>query len=88
MRERIGAVEPAAQDDRQGALLYVGSQRTAPPDPLDPIRQQARLDPIRVAGKKAYLDYRRSALDGPAVPSFELKPPNTFMGMKSGPQFR
>ncbi|MFI7630280.1 hypothetical protein [Microbispora rosea] len=84
VRERIGAIEPAARTDRQGALEFVGSARTAPAHPLDPIREQTRLDPIRVAGKRAYLDWRRAALAGPVAPSFDLKPPNAFIGMKPG----
>lgn len=80
VRERIVTIEPAAREDRQGALEFVGSTRVAPEHPLDPIRQQARLDPIRVAGKRAYLDWRRATLNGPVPPSFDLKPPNAFIG--------
>ncbi|MEU7911303.1 hypothetical protein [Microbispora bryophytorum] len=82
VRERIGTVEPAAQEDRQGALEYVGSSRIAPADPLDPIREQTRLDPIRVAAKRSYMDYRRATLAGPVVPTYDLKPPLAFIGMQ------
>ncbi|MEV0821964.1 hypothetical protein [Nonomuraea rubra] len=84
VKERIARVEAAPRQDRQDALLYVGSRRVAPADPLEPIKTQTRLDPVRVAGKRAYLEWRRATADGPVTPAFELKPPATFTGMVPG----
>ncbi|MER7363270.1 hypothetical protein [Nonomuraea wenchangensis] len=75
-------VTPAAQIDRQAALMYVGSTREAPADPLAPIRDTVRLDPARVAAKRAFLDWQRQSVDQPAAPNFFVKPPATFVGMQ------
>ncbi|MFC7108073.1 hypothetical protein ACFQQB_51330 [Nonomuraea rubra] len=84
VKERVARVEAAPRQDRQDALLFVGSARVAPSDPLEPIKAHTRLDPIRVAGKKQYLEWRRATADGPVTPTFELKPPATFRGMVPG----
>lgn len=83
VKERRMRVDPARRQDRQDALVYVGSQRRAPADPLEPITTATRLDPVRVAGKRAYLDWKRAtARSGPLPSSYELKPPATFAGGK------
>ncbi len=75
-------VTPAAQQDRQAALVFVGSSRQAPPDPLAPIREAVRLDPARVAAKRAFLDWQRQTVSQPVAPTFYVKPPATFVGMQ------
>ncbi|MCP2359716.1 hypothetical protein HD597_006736 [Nonomuraea thailandensis] len=75
-------ITAAPQTDRQGALEYVGSSRIAPVDPLAPIKELTRIDPVRVAGKRAFLDWVRATSEDPARPSFFVKPPATFVGMK------
>lgn len=77
-------IEPASVTDRQGALAYVGSRRVAPPDPLDPIRA-ASLDPIRVEARRLAVEWARSAGSMQEPPNFEMKPPDTFMGMPTEP---
>ncbi|WP_186404078.1 hypothetical protein [[Actinomadura] parvosata] len=75
-------IAPAPQPERQGALEFVGSARVAPADPLTPIKELTRIDPVRVAGKRAFLDWVRATAEEPARPSFFVKPPATFVGMK------
>lgn len=75
-------VTAAPQRDRQAALEFVGSARVAPSDPLTPILELTRIDPVRVAGKRAFLDWVRATSEEPARPSFFVKPPATFVGMK------
>ncbi|MFI7705524.1 hypothetical protein [Nonomuraea sp. NPDC049480] len=72
-------VQPAAQQDRQGALDFVGAARTAPPNPLAPI-YEARLDPIRIAAKKMALGWARENRTRSARPSFHAKPAAMFVG--------
>ena len=80
VKTHILRVEAAPRADRQAALDYVGSPRIAPADPLAPITDVARLDPIRVASKRAYLEWRRAQESGrPVTPHFGLKPPHTFL---------
>ncbi|MFI6813287.1 hypothetical protein ACIBG7_12785 [Nonomuraea sp. NPDC050328] len=77
-------LEPAARTDRQGALEFVGSRRMAPTDPLDPIRSQTRLDPVRVAARRLAVDWQRETQGYGAPATFTLKPPATFAGMQGG----
>lgn len=72
-------VEPAPQAERQGALTFVGSLRTAAPDPLSAIKE-ARLDPVRVAGKRMRLDWERENSVRAVQATYDLKPPLTFVG--------
>ncbi|MER6171372.1 hypothetical protein [Streptosporangium sp. NPDC001681] len=72
--------EPEPREQRQAALLYVGSKRRATPDPLDPIKTGVRLDPIRVQARRMAVDWIRTGFDGPRLPSRALKPPSTFVG--------
>jgi len=72
-------VEMAPRPERQGALDFVGAARVAPVDPLEPIRGQARIDPIRVASKAMALDWRRETTARTVRPNFTLKPPLTFL---------
>lgn len=78
------SMEPAARRDRQDALIYVGSDRRADPHPLDPIRTGARLDPIRVSGRKLAVEWYRSNDKQLQTPTFYSKPPSTFVGMQPG----
>ncbi|PRX66095.1 hypothetical protein B0I32_106231 [Nonomuraea fuscirosea] len=76
-------IEPASVDDRQSALAFIGSRRVAPSDPLDPIRA-AQLDPIRVEARRLAVSWARST-GSAREPNFDLKPPDTFMGMPTEP---
>ncbi|MGI5161382.1 hypothetical protein [Microbispora sp. CA-102843] len=80
VKDRFLRHEAAPRKDRQGALVYVGSKRVAPADPLEPILSQTRIDPIRVAGKRGYVEWARATQDGPLPSSYSLKPPATFAG--------
>ena len=80
VKEKIGRMEAAPRAQRQAALKFVGSPRVAPKDPLEPILSQARLDPVRVQSKRAYLDWRRANLKGPVTPTYSLKPPGMHVG--------
>ncbi|GAA5046633.1 hypothetical protein HNP84_009761 [Thermocatellispora tengchongensis] len=82
-RNRV-ALENAPQQDRQAALQFVGSQRTADPDPLAPIRG-ARLDPVRVQGRRMAVEWRRVSAETLLAPTFQTKPPATFVGMQPLP---
>ncbi|MEU8195221.1 hypothetical protein AB0C10_15720 [Microbispora amethystogenes] len=75
VKQHAVRVEPAARKDRQAALVYVGSRRIAPADPLGPMRQ-IRLDPHRVQARKLAVEWRR----GGGRPTAERKPPSTFLG--------
>ncbi|GAA0403146.1 hypothetical protein GCM10009530_63920 [Microbispora corallina] len=79
VKQHILRVEPAPRKDRQGALDFVGSKRRAPADPLAPIKTQARIDPIRVAGKRAFLDWHRASSTRVTRPRYGLVPPATFV---------
>ncbi|MFG3438317.1 hypothetical protein ACGF0J_13830 [Nonomuraea sp. NPDC047897] len=72
-------IQPAALADRQGALEFVGSPRAAPTDPLEPIKAQVRIDPVRVAAKRLSLDWARETSARTPEPHFGLKPPLTFL---------
>ncbi|MEU1393659.1 MULTISPECIES: hypothetical protein [unclassified Nonomuraea] len=85
--ERIAAVkahrvqlQDAPRKDRAGALAFVGSRRTPPADPLAPIKTQTRLDPVRVRGRRMAVDWVRANADKLAAPTFDTKPPSTFLG--------
>ncbi|WP_440100014.1 hypothetical protein [Streptosporangium sp. H16] len=78
-RHRV-LVEAEPVEQRQAALLYVGSARFAAPDPLDPIKASVRLDPVRVEARRMAVDWIRASFDGPRRPSRALKPPSTFGG--------
>lgn len=78
-------VEPAPVGERQGALEFVGSARTAPTDPLDPIRTQARIDPVRVAAKRMQIEWGRQSLARPVQSHFAMKPPATFLSAAAVP---
>ncbi|MEV4078944.1 hypothetical protein AB0J43_01455 [Nonomuraea fuscirosea] len=87
--ERVAAVRrhlvelvDAPRPQRQAALEYVGSDRVAPVQPLDPIRAQTRLDPVRVASRRMAVEWERSAGDRNRRPSYSAKPMNTIMGMQ------
>ncbi|MFG1709250.1 hypothetical protein ACFLIM_39270 [Nonomuraea sp. M3C6] len=76
-RHRV-RLENAPSADRQAALVYVGSDRVAPPHPLDPIRA-ARLDPIRVESRRMAVKWQRQTGQ---KPDFFAKPATAFMGMQ------
>ena len=85
VKQHLLRMDPAPRADRQGALDYVGSKRTAPADPLAPITQEARVDPIRVGAKRAFLDWHRESSQRIVTPNFELKPPSTFLSAAAVP---
>ncbi|MEV4472795.1 hypothetical protein [Nonomuraea sp. NPDC049504] len=76
VKERIARVDAAPVEDRQGALLFVGSSRIAPADPLAPLLE-ARLDPIRVESRRMAVEWQRRTL---TAPDFYSKPAATFIG--------
>ncbi|SDI50604.1 hypothetical protein SAMN05421505_16112 [Sinosporangium album] len=78
-RHRV-LITSAPRTDRQGALDYVGARRTAPPDPLAPIKEQTRLDPVRVRSRRLAVDWIRAAGAAPVRPTVGLKPSATFVG--------
>ncbi|MEV4806749.1 hypothetical protein AB0K18_42715 [Nonomuraea sp. NPDC049421] len=65
---------------RQGVVDFVGLDLTVPEDPLEPVKTLTRLDPARVAARRQTVEYYRAGRAGPVTPSFEIKPPNTWMG--------
>ncbi|MEU0568441.1 hypothetical protein ABZ297_24085 [Nonomuraea sp. NPDC005983] len=74
-------LEAAPRALRAEALAYVGSSRIAPPDPLEPILSLARLDPVRVEGRRMAAEWLRAHRgDQLPRPTFQLKPPATFIG--------
>lgn len=75
-------MEPEQQQMRQDALLYVGSDRVAPVDPLEPIKTLTRLDPLRVRARTMAVAWYRDSLQMPMTPTFEQKPAGTFVGMQ------
>ncbi|WP_157519043.1 hypothetical protein [Herbidospora mongoliensis] len=81
VKEHRVRLAPARRADRQAALVYIGSERRAPTDPLDPIRTLTRLDPVRVAGRRMAVEWQRAQMAGPVRPTFDLKPPGSFPGM-------
>jgi hypothetical protein len=87
--ERVAAVKKhhvqlrdAPLKDRAGALEFVGSARVAPTHPLEPIKSQTRLDPVRVQGRRLAVDWLRANTDRLAAPARETKPPSTFIGAR------
>ncbi|TMR91455.1 hypothetical protein [Nonomuraea basaltis] len=88
-RARIDAVKqhrvqvmPENQRFRQDVLDYIGLQVTAPQDPLDPIKTGTRLDPARVQARRLVVDWYRNNRAAPVAPTYEVKPPATWMGRK------
>ncbi|MGR6915433.1 hypothetical protein ACU635_14405 [[Actinomadura] parvosata] len=77
-------LEPAPQPLRAEALAFVGSDRVAPSDPLEPILSLARLDPVRVEGRRMAVEWLRAhRSERLPQPMFDrLKPPATFIGMQ------
>jgi hypothetical protein len=89
--ERVAAVknyrlqlQNAPRKDRAGALAFVGSAKVAPPDPLEPIRSQTRLDPVRVRGRQLAVEWVRANAEQLATPTLDSKPPSTFLGRTAG----
>jgi len=83
VKEHRVRLEPAPQGLRAEALAFVGSDRAAPPDPLEPIMSLIRLDPVRVEGRRMAAEWLRAHhVDQPPQPTFHLKPPATFVGMQ------
>ncbi|MDF5756670.1 hypothetical protein [Spongiactinospora sp. TRM90649] len=78
VKQHAVGLKTIARADRQGALDFVGARRVAPADPLDPIRTQTRLDPVRVASRKLAVDWQRSSDHGGSL-AFQAKPPATFV---------
>lgn len=82
VKTHLARVEAAPQTDRQAALVYIGSKRIAPADPLAPMRS-IRLDGHRVQARKLAVEWRR----GTGRPTAKRKPPQTFMGpLLAGPE--
>jgi hypothetical protein len=81
VKQHLVRVDPAPLVDRQAALVFVGSDRVAPADPLDPIRA-TRLDPIRVESRRLAVEWQRRTV---TRPDFYNKPPSAFMGMLPWP---
>lgn len=81
-------LEAAPQLLRAEALAFVGSGRAAPVDPLEPITSLIRLDPVRVESRRQAAEWLRTTQEGRPQPTFQLKPPATFVGMQpaGGPQ--
>lgn len=83
VKEHRVRLEPAPQTVRAEALAFVGSDRTAPTDPLEPIKSLIRLDPVRVESRRQAAAWlRENRTDRPPMPTFHLKPPATFVGMQ------
>ncbi|GAA5078033.1 hypothetical protein GCM10023259_082900 [Thermocatellispora tengchongensis] len=70
-------------DEGTATLLAqsVGSKRLAAPDLLAPIRA-ARLDPVRVLGRRMSVEWQRVSAERLLAPTFEMKPPATSVGMR------
>lgn len=75
-------MEPEKKQTRQDALVYVGSKRVAPADPLEPIKSMTRLDPVRVEARRMAASWYRDSMTQPVRPTFEQKPPDAFIGMQ------
>ncbi len=76
-------LEPAPQLLRAEALAFVGSERAATADPLEPIASLIRLDPVRVEARRMAVEWLRANRDTALPqPTFHLKPPATFVGMQ------
>ncbi len=71
----------APREKRAAALAYVGSNRVAALDPLGPLRE-LQLDPVRVQSRRLAVEWYRANTQRPATPSYNLKPPATFVGMQ------
>ncbi|PZG20593.1 hypothetical protein [Nonomuraea aridisoli] len=82
VKRHMVRIEDAPHSDRAAALAYVGSARTAPEDPLAPLRQGVRLDPARVQSRVLAVEWLRANADRPRKPTFHTKPPSTFVGMR------
>lgn len=82
VKRHLVSLENAPKADRQAALVYVGSRRAAPADPLAPIKSATRLDPVRVNSRKLAVDWHRASSDRFVRPSFDAKPASTFTGMQ------
>ncbi|WP_433235560.1 hypothetical protein ACQPYK_25555 [Streptosporangium sp. CA-135522] len=80
-RHRV-RMEPETQQVRQGVLAYVGVDKVAPADPLEPIKSLTRLDPVRVESRRLALNWYRDNLQKPARPMWDSKPAGAFVGRK------
>ncbi|MEV1003394.1 hypothetical protein [Nonomuraea sp. NPDC050202] len=81
VKEHRVSMEAAPRALRAEALAYVGSARVAPPDPLEPILSLVRLDPVRVESRRMAVEWLRAERgDQLPQPTFQLKPPATFVG--------
>jgi hypothetical protein len=75
-------VLPESQQVRQDVLAFVGLDVAAPADPLEPVKTTTRLDPARVQARRLAVEWYRSNREAPVVPTYEVKPPATWMGRK------
>ncbi|MFD8529402.1 hypothetical protein ACFV0L_18480 [Streptosporangium canum] len=77
-------VQMVAEDRqlRQDVMAYVGLDAVAPEDPLEPVKTLTRLDPARVEARRRAVEWHRSERSAPTTPSFDIKPPATWMGRK------
>jgi hypothetical protein len=73
---------PENRQFRQGVVDYVGLALTVPEDPLEPVKTLTRLDPARVAARRLAVAWHRDNRTQLTPPSFESKPPATWMGRK------
>ncbi|GAA1769857.1 hypothetical protein [Nonomuraea bangladeshensis] len=72
---------PENRQFRQGVVDFAGLAMTVPEDPLEPVKTLTRLDPARVAARRLTVEYYRAGRSRPVVmPSYGLKPPNTWAG--------
>lgn len=94
VREHRAAVDPASRDDRQGALDYrravilardgdseedrLGLDDQAPEHPLDAILQGARLDPARIAARRAQAAWMQARREHAASRRVSLMGPNMY----------
>ncbi|PZG42019.1 hypothetical protein C1I98_20360 [Spongiactinospora gelatinilytica] len=78
VKQHAVRLDAASHTDRQAALDFAGARRVAPADPLDPIRTQTRLDPVRVASRRLAVEWQRSSGYGAPL-AFQAKPPATFV---------
>ncbi|MEU1880828.1 hypothetical protein ABZ470_26275 [Streptosporangium sp. NPDC020072] len=67
---------------RQDVMAYVGINAVAPEDPLEPVKALTRLDPARVEARRLAVAWYRDNQQIPIVPSYQAKPPATWMGRK------
>jgi hypothetical protein len=73
---------PEDRQLRQDVIAFAGLDVVAPEDPLQQVKTMTRLDPARVEARRLAVAWYRDSRAAPVTPSYQTKPPATWMGRK------